>query len=237
MMPVASSEIEDDYLDIAANYCVVGDYNTAMKYLDKILQINPSNKHAADLKNGLNHVITKDNKSFIDNVSPKVRQAMEYKRVGDETKEWDILVKATEDNNSYLAYYYLGNFYRSKQEYKNALNSYSAASSARTDFAPAYLGTAIVLYEMGQYNGVLNPADKYLSFNPEDDLAYALKARAEFELGMINEAQYDNETAITINNCPEYQFDRAKILYKQGSVNEAKKLLESLLGDIQTSQI
>ena len=237
MLPVAANEIEDDYLDIAANYCVVGDYNSAMKYLDKILQINPSNKHAADLKSGLNHVITKDNKSFIDNVSPQVRQAMEYKRIGDETREWNTLVKATEDNNSYLAYYYLGNFYRSKQEYKNALNAYSAASSARTDFAPAYLGTAIVLYEMGQYNGVLNPADKYLSFNPDDDLAYAIKARAELELGMINEAQYDNETAITINNCPEYQFDRAKILYKQGSVKEAKKLLENLLGDIQTSKI
>ncbi len=237
MLPVAANEIEDDYFDIAANYCVVGDYNSAMKYLDKILQINPSNKHAADLKSGLNHVITKDNKSFIDNVSPQVRQAMEYKRIGDETREWNTLVKATEDNNSYLAYYYLGNFYRSKQEYKNALNAYSAASSARTDFAPAYLGTAIVLYEMGQYNGVLNPADKYLSFNPDDDLAYAIKARAELELGMINEAQYDNETAITINNCPEYQFDRAKILYKQGSVKEAKKLLENLLGDIQTSKI
>ncbi|MBP3847340.1 hypothetical protein J6I39_06285 [bacterium] len=237
MLPVAANEIEDDYLDIAANYCVVGDYNSAMKYLDKILQINPSNKHAADLKSGLNHVITKDNKSFIDNVSPQVRQAMEYKRIGDETREWNTLVKATEDNNSYLAYYYLGNFYRSKQEYKNALNAYSAASSARTDFAPAYLGTAIVLYEMGQYNGVLNPADKYLSFNPDDDLAYAIKARAELELGMINEAQYDNETAITINNCPEYQFDRAKILYKQGSVKEAKELLESLLGDIQISKI
>ena len=237
ILPVLSNEIEDDYLDIAANYCVVGDYNSAMTYLDKILQINPSNKHAADLKRGLNHVISKDKKSFIDNVSPLVREAMEYKRVGDETKEWNTLVKATEQENSYLAYYYLGNFYREKQEYKNALNAYSASTSARTDFAPAYLGTAIVLYEMGQYNGVLNPADKYLSFNPEDDLAYAMKARAEFELGMISAAKEDNEIAIKINDCPEYQFDRAKILYKEGSPKEAKKLFESLLNDIQTSKI
>ena len=237
ILPALSNEIEDDYLDIAANYCVVGDYNSAMTYLDKILQINPSNKHAADLKRGLNHVISKDKQSFIDNVSPLVREAMEYKRVGDETKEWNTLVKATEQENSYLAYYYLGNFYREKQEYKNALNAYSASTSARTDFAPAYLGTAIVLYEMGQFNGVLNPADKYLSFNPEDDLAYAMKARAEFELGMISAAKEDNEIAIKINECPEYQFDRAKILYKEGSPKEAKKLFESLLNDIQTSKI
>lgn len=236
-IPVLANEIEDDYFDIAANYCVTGDYRTAMEYLDKILQINPSNKHAIDLKNGLNHVITKDNKSFIDNVSPLVRQAMEYKRIGDETSEWNTLVKATEDSNSYIAYYYLGNFYRSKKEYKSALNAYSASSSARTDFAPAYLGTAIVLFETGQYNSAINPLDKYLSFNPEDDFAYAMKSRAEFELGMLIQANDDNAIAIGINDCPEYQFDRAKILYRQGHYKESKELFKSLINHIQTSKI
>jgi tetratricopeptide (TPR) repeat protein len=236
-VPAVSSEIEDDYFDIAANYCVVGDYNSAMEYLDKILSINPSNKRAVDLKNGLSHVISKDNKSFIDNVSPLVRQAMEYKRIGDDTSEWNTLVKATEDSNSYIAYYYLGNFYRSKKEYKSALNAYSASSSARTDFAPAYLGTAIVLYETGQYSSAINPLDKYLSFNPEDDLAYAMKSRAEFELGMFAQAGDDNAVAIGINDCPEYRFDKAKILYRQGHYKESKELFKSLLNDIQTSKI
>lgn len=235
--PVLANEMEDDYLDIAGNYCVTGDYKSAMEYLDKILRINPSNKHAQDLKSGLNHVITHDNKSFIDNVSPLVRQAMEYKRVGDETSEWNTLVKATGDSNAYIAYYYLGNFYRSKKEYKSALNAYSASSSARTDFAPAYLGTAIVLFETGQYNSAINPLDKYLSFNPEDDLAYAMKSRAEFELGMLVQANDDNAIAIGINDCPEYRFDRAKILYRQGHYKESKQLFKSLLNDIQTSKI
>ncbi len=237
LSPVLASEIEDDYFDIAGNYCVTGDYKSAMEYLDKILQINPSNKRAMDLKNGLNHVISKDNKSFIDNVSPLVRDAMEYKRNGDETREWNTLVKATEDSNAYIAYYYLGNFYRSKKEYKNALNAYSASSSARTDFAPAYLATAIVLFETGQYNSAINPIDKYLSFNPEDDLAYAMKSRAEFELGMLTQAKDDNDIAIGINDCPEYQFDRAKILYRQGEYKESKELFKSLLNNIQTSKI
>jgi len=235
--PAFSNEIEDDYLDITANYCVIGDYNTAMEYLDKILNINPSNKHALDLKNGLNHVISKDNKSFIDNVSPLVRQAMEYKRVGDDTSEWNTLVKATEDSNAYIAYYYLGNFYRSKKEYKSALNAYSASSSARPDFAPAYLGTAIVLFETGQYTGAINPLDKYLSFSPEDDLAYAMKSRVEFELGMYTQSKEDNDVAISINDCPEYRFDKAKILYKQGQFKQSKELFQSLLNDIQTSKI
>ncbi len=235
--PALSNEIEDDYFDIAGNYCVTGDYKSAMEYLDKILQINPDNKHAQDLKNGLNHVISKDNKSFIDNVSPLVRQAMEYKRIGDETSEWNTLVKATEDSNAYIAYYYLGNFYRSKKEYKNALNAYSASTSARPDFAPAYLGSAIVLFETGQYSSAINPLDKYLSFNPDDDLAYAMKSRAEFELGMLNQANDDNAVALGINDCPEYKFDKAKILYRQGLYKESKELFKSLLNDIQTSKI
>lgn len=236
-LPMFPSEIEDDYFDIAANYCVVGDYDSAIKYIDKILKINPNNKRASDLKNGLNHVITKDNKSFIDNVSPLVREAMEYKRIGNETQEWNTLVKATQDSNAYLAYYYLGNFYRSRKEYKNALNAYNASSSSRSDFAPAYLASAIVLYNTGQFKSVINPIDKYLTFDPDDDLAYAIKARAEFELGLISEAKNDNDIARKINDCPEYKFDQAKILYRQGNYKESLKIFKNLLNDIQTSKI
>ena len=47
-LPVLANEMEEDYLDIAANYCVVGDYESAMVYLDKILEINPNNKQVGD---------------------------------------------------------------------------------------------------------------------------------------------------------------------------------------------
>ena len=69
-LPAYSSELEDDYLDIASNYCVVGDYNSALEYLEKVLRVNPSNQKALDLKKGLNHVISGDKKSFIENVNP-----------------------------------------------------------------------------------------------------------------------------------------------------------------------
>ena len=47
-----ANEIEEDYLDIAADYCIAGDYNSAMEYLNKILLINPDNKQISDLKKG-----------------------------------------------------------------------------------------------------------------------------------------------------------------------------------------
>ena len=196
ILPVAADELEDDYIDIAANYCVVGDYTSAMQYLDKVLAKNPSNQKAADLKKGLTHVISKDKKSFIENVNPLLKKAMEYKLAGDENAEYNTLKQAAQGQNSYLAYYYLGNFYRDKKDYKNALDAYNSSVSARSDFAPAYLSIGVLLYDAGRYDSVLNPLDKYLTFNPDDDLAYAVKSRAEFQLGMLEASKVDNQKAL-----------------------------------------
>jgi tetratricopeptide (TPR) repeat protein len=234
---VYSNEIEEDYFDIAANYCVVGDYSSAIQYLDKILSINPSNKNAADLKKGLTHVMNGDKTSFVENVNPSVKRAMEYKRVGDEVNEYKTLLDGTQGQNAYLAYYYLGDFYREKNDYAKAIDAYNASTSARSDFAPAYLSGAVVLIDMGKYESAINSIDKYLTFNPQDDLAYALRSRAEFSLGFIQASKEDNDKAIALNNCADYQFDKAKILYKQGNYKEAKNMFTKLLKDIQTSKI
>ncbi|MBD5403311.1 tetratricopeptide repeat protein [bacterium] len=235
--PVLADEIEEDYLDIAASYCIMGDYNSALEYLDKILTINPSSQQVISLKKGLNHIISQDKKTFVTSVSPLVKQAQEYKRVGDEKMELSTLQKASQAENAYLAYYYLGNFYRSKNNYQKALDAYNSSVSARPNFSQAYLASAILLYDIGRYSSVMNPIDKYLTFNPEDDLAYAIKSRAEFETGMLEEAKKDNDKALELNDCPEYRFDKAKILYKYGQFEESKAIFSELLSDIQTSKI
>lgn len=232
-----ANEIEEDYLDIAADYCIAGDYNSAMEYLDKILLINPENIQVRDLKKGLNHIILQDKKSYVTNINPLITQAMGYKKSGSEVSEESALIQAAKGNNAYLAYYYLGNFYRSKKDYLKALDSYNSSVSSRPDFAQAYLATAVVLYDIGNFQAVLNPIDKYLTFNPKDDLAYAIKSRAEFALGMLEQSRHDNDRALEINDCPEYQFDRAKILYKYEAYKDSKDLFTGLLDEIQTSKI
>lgn len=236
-LPVFSNEIEEDYLDMAASYSAEGDYASAMQYLDNILRINPSNPQAQDLKRGLTHVMSKDNKTFVSAVNPMVKQAEEYRKIGDEDKELSSLLRGTQTNNAYLAYYYLGNFYMRNHQYSKAIDAFNSSVSARPNFAQSYLAQAIVLNEIGEYNSAINPIDKYLTFNPKDDLAYAIKSRAEFSLGRLDEAKADNDNAIELNDCPEYQFDRAKILYKYGNYEESKKIFNSLLQDIQTSKI
>ena len=96
-----ANEIEDDYFDMAANYCVLGDYNSAVEYLDKILNINPQNKRAADLKKGLAHIISGDKKSFVEGVNPSITKAMEYKKAGDEISELNALKDASNSDNEW----------------------------------------------------------------------------------------------------------------------------------------
>lgn len=236
--PVAfGDEVVDDYIDMAASYCISGDYNSAMNYLDKVLSIYPDNKRILDLKKGLTHIIAQDKKSYISAVNPSIKQAQEYKREGNEQMEFQTLLNGTNENNAYLAYYYLGNFYRERNNFTKALDSYNNAVSSKPDFAQSYLATAITLFDMGKYNSAINPIDKYLTFNQEDDLAYAIKSRIEFQLGMIEQAKEDNQKAIELNNAPEYRFDKAKILFKLGEYQEAKDLFSSLVSDIQTSKI
>lgn len=236
-IPAFSNEIEEDYFDMAASYSAEGDYTSAMQYIDNILRLNPSNQQAQDLKRGLTHVMTKDNKTFVTSLNPLVKQAEEYRKIGDVDMELSSLMQGTQSNNAYLAYYYLGNFYRRSHQYSKALDAFNSAVSARPDFAQSYLVQAIVLNDIGEYTSAINPIDKYLTFNPKDDLAYAIKSRAEFSLGRLDESKADNDKAIELNNCPEYQFDRAKILYKYGNYEESKKIFSSLLQDIQTSKI
>lgn len=236
-LPAFSDDLTEDYLDIAANYCVMGDYSSALVYLDKILEFNPNNKEAQDLKKGLQHVINQDKKSYVTGVNSTIKEAMDYKQSGNERLEYDALLRSTKQQNAYLGYYYLGNYFREKNEYMKALDAYNNSVSQKPDFAQAYLSTAITLFDVGRYEAVINPIDKYLTFDSKDDLAYAIKARAEFELGRLDDAKADNEIAIRINNCPEYQFDKAKILYKSGNYQLAKTLFKELLPYIQTSKI
>ena len=234
---VFAEDFLEDYLDIASNYCVTGDYASAMEYLDKILLKYPENKKAQDLKRGLTHVIMGEKKTYVSAVNPYIKEAQDYKKLGNEQGEYQALLNGTQAQNAYLAHYYLGNFYRDRLNYTKALDSYNAALSARPNFAQAYLASAITLFEIGKYESALNPIEKYITMIPNDDLAYATKSRIEFQLGMMQESAADNLKALSINNCPEYQFDKAKLLYKNGEFKEAKALFTKLLPKIQTAKI
>ena len=77
-LSVCASELTEDYFDIAADYATYGKYNEAMVYVDKILQLEPNNIDAKDLKNTLVRVTNSNAKSYLTYNDKNIQQAQQY---------------------------------------------------------------------------------------------------------------------------------------------------------------
>lgn len=228
-----ASEVTEDYFDIATNYSIEGNYRQAIIYLDKILVLEPENKSVADLRNGLNQILKGYNTSFITAKSNAVKQAVEAKKNGDKQKELNALASG----NDYLAYYFLGEYYKQNKDYNQAISHYIKSVNERTTFTQCYLQIAICYYELKNYMQAITYINQYLKVNSKDDFAYALRAKAHLGLNVYDTALSDILTAIALENSIEYQFLEAKILYHMRRYEQAKNKLEKLANEIHTSEI
>ncbi len=57
MASALASELSEDYTDIAAQYCIDGNYREALNYINKILVAEPNNREAQSLKSTLEGVV------------------------------------------------------------------------------------------------------------------------------------------------------------------------------------
>ena len=228
-----ANEMTEDYFDIATNYCIDGNYSEALNYLDKILLVEPENKSVADLKNGLRQIIQGKNTSFILPKSNAVKQAVNYKKSGNKQGELTALTAA----NDYWAYYFLAQYYRQNKDYNQAINYFVKSVNAKPSFNQCYLEIAVCYFELGNFQQAVTYLNQYLKINPQDDFAYALKARCEANLDNNDDALSDILTAIALENSVDNRFLEGKILYNMKRYQQAKDKLEKLTSDIQTAEI
>lgn len=228
-----ANEMTEDYFDIATNYCIDGNYSEALNYLDKILLVEPENKTVADLKNGLRQIIQGENTSFILPKSNAVKQAVNYKKSGNKQGELTALTAA----NDYWAYYFLAQYYRQNKDYNQAINYFVKSVNAKPSFNQCYLEIAVCYFELGNFQQAVTYLNQYLKINPQDDFAYALKARCEANLDNNDDALSDILTAIALENSVDNRFLEGKILYNMKRYQQAKDKLEKLTSDIQTAEI
>lgn len=230
---VCANELTEDYFDIATNYCVEGNYTEAIKYLDKILLIEPDNKTVSDLKNGLQQILQGKNTSFILPKSSAVKLSVNAKKSGDKQGELTALVSG----NDYWAYYFLGEYYRQNRDYNQAVSYFVKSVNLKPGFTQCYLQIAVCYFEAGNFQQTVTYLNQYLKINQQDDFAYALRARAQANLGNCDDALSDILTAIALENSIDYRFLEGKILYKMKRYQQAKEKLEKLAGEIQTAEI
>lgn len=235
---VIANELTEDYLDIAANYCIEGNYNEALVYLNKILSIEPNNNTAKELKSAALRVMSPTSVSYLSSRNTQVKQALAFKKQGNKSKELSTLVNAVNTNpQNYWVSCYLAEYYRKNNNYNNAVIYYQKALSAKPNFSQCYLNMAVIQYENKNYNSALTSVNKFIQSNPNSDTAYALRAKINLEINNTNNAQNDIKTALSINDDINYRFIEAKILFKTKNYTKAKEKFEILSKDIKTSEI
>ena len=233
-LSVCASELTEDYFDIAADYATYGKYNEAMVYVDKILQLEPNNIDAKDLKNTLVRVTNSNAKSYLTYNDKNIQQAQQYKKSGDKTKQLSTLASATGD---FWSMFILAQTYRENGDYKNAINYFQKANYLKPDYSQSYLGLAQCYSAMMDYKNAINYLNKYIGYNPNSDVAYALRADANMNMNYLAEADEDIRHALDIEENISYLLIEAKILYYKCSYDDARDKLNLLSRNIQTSEV
>ncbi len=233
-LAVCANEVTEDYFDIASDYATYGKYSDAMIYVDKILQIEPNNADAKDLKNTLIRVTNPNAKSYLTYNDKTIQQAQQYKKQGERNRQISTLASAT---NDFWSIFLLAQYYRDNGDYNNAISYFQKATNLKPDYSQNYLGLAQCYSEMGDYKNAVNNLNKYIGYNQNSDIAYALRANANLNLNSLSEAGDDIKRALEIEENISYLLIEAKILYYKGNYDDAREKLNLLSRNIQTSEV
>lgn len=226
-----ASEITEDYFDIATNYCIQGNYQGAIEYLDKIITAEPDNKTAKDLRNGLFQISQGKNSTFIS--SNFVKQGIKAKKDGNKSEEITMLASG----NDYWSLYFAGEYYKKNKDYKQAIQYYIKSINLMPSLTQCYLQIAICYYNLGNYNQAVTYLNQYIKVNPKDDTAYFWRAKVHANNNNLENALSDILTATALDNNLNNRFMEGKILYKMKHYAQAKDKLKDLTSDIQTAEI
>ncbi len=232
-IPACANELTEDYLDIATNYCTYGKYSDAMVYLDKILQIEPQNSEVKELKNTLLRVLNPDIQSYLTSTNQNLKNAYSYKKTGDRKKQINTLALMPDD---YWANYFLAEYYR-ENDLDKAIYHYQKAIELKPNYSQSYLGLAKTYIDNKQYQNAVETLNKYMTFNKNSDIAYALRAKAYMNMNYLSDAYDDIKKALKTEENISYLLLEAKILYYKGNYDDAREKFNLLSRNIQTSEV
>lgn len=233
-LAAGANEMTEDYFDIASSYAVFGQYKEAITYIDKILQIEPQNSKIQDVKAVLTRITNPATKSYLTTTDKNIKEAQNFKKQGNSSKQIDTLSNA---QNDFWSLYSLAEFYRDTGDFQNAIFYYQKASALKPAYSQSYLGLAIAYKEIRDYTKSLDAINKYLTYNKESDIAFAVRAETNLHLNNITEAEKDIKQALEIEENISYLLIEAKILYAKGDYEEAREKFQLLSKNIQTSEV
>ncbi len=232
-IPAGANELIEDYLDIATNYCTYGRYNDAIVYIDKILQAEPNNTEAKELKNTLLRIMNPEIQSYLTSTNPNLQKAFSFKKSGNRKKQVEALSAIP---NDFWANYFLAEYYR-ENNLEKSIYHYQKAIELKPNYSQSYLGLGKAYIDNKQFQNAVDTLNKYLTYNKHSDIAYALRADAYLNMNYLNDAYDDIKKALKIEENISYLLIEAKILYYKGNYDDAREKLNLLSRNVQTSEV
>lgn len=133
-----------------------------------------------------------------------------------------------------MAWYTLGNLYKSIGQYKNAIFSYQQAIVADSTKAPYYYHLGLVLAAEKMYDDAINSFLKVIEIDPNYSLAHATLGGHYRKMGMDDLAQYHIRKAMGKAFMDENEYNRACLEAICGNTDNAISLLQVALSNKQT---
>jgi tetratricopeptide (TPR) repeat protein len=128
--------------------------------------------------------------------SPQTTDLYRSARLSYTKEAWDDVIRTTSgiiqlEPNSPVAYYLMGDAYRFKGDFSDAINAYQLAISLDSEFAPAYLGLARARLGSDPNTDVRSFLDEAIRFDPDYGEAYLERANARIQQNDIPGALND----------------------------------------------
>jgi tetratricopeptide (TPR) repeat protein len=133
-----------------------------------------------------------------------------------------------------MAWYTLGNLYKSMGRYKEAISSYKQAIASDSTKAPYYYHLGLVLAAEKMHEDAIKSFLKVIEIDPNYSLAHATLGGHYRKLGLEDLAQYHIKKALGKAFMDENEYNRACLEAICGNTDNAIDLLQVALSNKQT---
>ncbi len=167
-LELADKEDRDEiYIDLAAEYEMIGKFNKAIDVLKKAIQDNPNNESAI------------------------YEIAYCYDQIGDFSKSIDCYSRFIDENPySFTSWYNLGNAYSKIENYDKAIWAYDYCLIINEEFGPVYFNLANVFLSDNKFRKAIENFHKCMELDGDDPVAFCYIGECHEQLDELELARH-----------------------------------------------
>ena len=160
------------YIKIAEAYYESNQQNEAFKYINKALEINPSNQNAIQLKNSIQikRLEIQINEDY---------KKIEYLAIGTQYFRQRNFQKAIENLEKHIklnpddihGYMTIAVSFQELKNFEEAFKNFNLALNIDPNFIPAYIEKGLTYYEIDKYDEAIKTFNKVLELEPKNPVA------------------------------------------------------------------